>query len=58
MQYSAGGQYLSTRDYQAWGRAILQSSLLPKVTTRRWIKPQSVTGQWASDVGVSRLDSS
>lgn len=50
---SAGGQYISTRDLQTWGRAILQSSLLPKVLTRRWIKPVSVTSQWASDVGVS-----
>jgi hypothetical protein len=31
----------------------LQSSLLPKVLTRRWIKPVTVTSQWASDVGVS-----
>ena len=53
---SAGGQYISTRDLELWGRAILQSTLLPKAMTRRWLKPHSVTAQWASDVGVSGLD--
>jgi D-alanyl-D-alanine carboxypeptidase len=50
---SAGGQYSSTRDLRTWGAAMLRSAQMAPVATRRWMKPTSVTGQWAVDVGVS-----
>ena len=37
----AGGNSASTNDIVKIGRAILNSSLLPSVITRRWLKPSS-----------------
>ncbi|EXJ89929.1 hypothetical protein A1O3_02996 [Capronia epimyces CBS 606.96] len=48
----AGGQYTSTKDLVVWGRAILQSSLLPKVLTRRWFTHAASTSVWTSNVGI------
>ncbi|KAK5050904.1 hypothetical protein LTR84_003463 [Exophiala bonariae] len=47
-----GGQYTTLKDLQTWGRAILNSTLLPRAQTDRWLKPRSFTSQWHSAVGA------
>ncbi|KAK3685284.1 beta-lactamase/transpeptidase-like protein [Podospora appendiculata] len=57
----AGGYFQSLTDLSKMGRSILKSSLLPNVTTRKWLKPR--IGQYSSwfalspdhDIGISIL---
>lgn len=49
---SAGGIYSSTKDMATLGRAILNSTLLPPVVTRRWMKPASHTSEMENFVGA------
>ncbi|KAF7519973.1 hypothetical protein PCG10_009453 [Penicillium crustosum] len=47
----AGGIYSSARDLAVFGKAILQSTQLPPVVTRRWLKPITHTSSLYSSVG-------
>ena len=49
---SAGNIYSSPADISKLGRAILQSTLLSKAQTRRWMKPVSHTADIAISVGA------
>jgi hypothetical protein len=48
----AAGYYSSIADLRSIGRAILNSTLLPPATTRRWLKPFSFTGSPNVSVGA------
>ncbi|PLB39806.1 serine hydrolase domain-containing protein, partial [Aspergillus candidus] len=48
----AGGLFSSTRDMANVGRAILNSTLLPREMTRRWLKPVSHTSSLNMAVGA------
>ncbi|KAJ6131351.1 hypothetical protein N7523_001811 [Penicillium sp. IBT 18751x] len=48
----AGGIYSSAKDMSIFGRAILNSSLLPRSTTRRWMKPLTHTSSLDYAVGA------
>ncbi|GFF39794.1 hypothetical protein IFM58399_05700 [Aspergillus lentulus] len=48
---SSGGIYSTTNDLAKFGTAILNSTLLPPVTTRRWMKPVSHTADLQYSVG-------
>ncbi|CEJ60696.1 hypothetical protein PMG11_09260 [Penicillium brasilianum] len=48
----AGGIFSSTKDMSTFGRAILNSSLLPRSTTRRWLKPLARTSSIDYAVGA------
>ncbi|KAE9373918.1 putative penicillin-binding protein [Stipitochalara longipes BDJ] len=52
IQAPAGGEYTSLKDLNTWGQAILQSTQLSKLATRRWLKPTSFTAGWTSNVGI------
>ncbi|KAK3309353.1 beta-lactamase/transpeptidase-like protein [Chaetomium strumarium] len=47
----AGNMYSSAADISALGRAILASTLLPPVLTRRWLKPAVLTSELIAGVG-------
>lgn len=49
----AGGQYTSIKDLKTWALAILKSTELPEVLTRRWFTHAASTAVWTSNVGVS-----
>ncbi|KAI8940804.1 hypothetical protein NX059_002067 [Plenodomus lindquistii] len=46
-----GGMYSTPNDLSAIGRAILSSSLLPRPTTRAWLKPTSFTSSLLGATG-------
>lgn len=46
-----GGLYASTNDLSKIGRSILNSTLLPRNTTRAWMKPTAHTSSLYGDVG-------
>ncbi|KAJ6087265.1 hypothetical protein N7467_006179 [Penicillium canescens] len=48
----AGGIYSSAKDMSIFGRAILNSTLLPRSITRRWMKPLSHTSSLGYAVGA------
>ncbi|GFF76944.1 hypothetical protein IFM60648_04831 [Aspergillus lentulus] len=48
---SSGGIYSTTNDLAKFGTAILNSTLLPPATTRRWMKPVSHTADLQYSVG-------
>ncbi|RLL97785.1 hypothetical protein CFD26_105959 [Aspergillus turcosus] len=48
---SSGGIYSTTNDLAKFGTAILNSTLLPPVATRRWMKPVSHTADLQYSVG-------
>jgi hypothetical protein len=48
----AAGYYSSIADLRKIGRAILNSTLLPPATTRRWLKPISFSGSPNVSVGA------
>ncbi|KAF4216554.1 hypothetical protein CNMCM8980_001991 [Aspergillus fumigatiaffinis] len=48
---SSGGIYSTTNDLAKFGTAILNSTLLPPVVTRRWMKPVSHTADLQYSVG-------
>ncbi|KAJ5822829.1 hypothetical protein N7447_005169 [Penicillium robsamsonii] len=48
----AGGIYSSAKDMAAFGRAILNSTLVPTDITRRWMKPAAHTASLGYDVGA------
>lgn len=48
----AAGYYSSIADLRSIGRAILNSTLLPPSTTRRWLKPVSFSGSPNVSVGA------
>ncbi|RHZ47799.1 uncharacterized protein CDV56_103696 [Aspergillus thermomutatus] len=48
---SSGGIYSTTNDLAKFGTAILNSTLLPPVDTRRWMKPVSHTADLQYSVG-------
>ncbi|PKX92382.1 serine hydrolase domain-containing protein [Aspergillus novofumigatus IBT 16806] len=48
---SSGGIYSTTNDLAKFGTAILNSTLLPPVVTRRWMKPISHTADLQYSVG-------
>ncbi|GLI78573.1 hypothetical protein PoHVEF18_006891 [Penicillium ochrochloron] len=48
----AGGIFSSAKDMSTFGRAILNSTLLPRSTTRRWLKPITHTSSLDYAVGA------
>ncbi|KAJ5368601.1 uncharacterized protein N7496_008361 [Penicillium cataractarum] len=48
----AGGIFSSAKDMSTFGRAILNSTLLPQSTTRRWLKPLAHTSSIDYAVGA------
>lgn len=52
MDHPGGSLYMSTADLVRAGQAILQSTLVPRSVTRRWLKPVLRTGDVASSVGA------
>ncbi|OKP10987.1 Beta-lactamase-like protein [Penicillium subrubescens] len=48
----AGGIFSSAKDMSTFGRAILNSTLLPRSTTRRWLKPLTHTSSLDYAVGA------
>ncbi|KAJ5375432.1 hypothetical protein N7517_007438 [Penicillium concentricum] len=48
----AGGIYSSAKDMATFGRAILNSTLVPPAITRRWMKPAAHTASLGYDVGA------
>lgn len=48
----AAGYYSSISDLRSIGRAILNSTLIPPATTRRWLKPVSFSGSPNVSVGA------
>ncbi len=50
--FRAGGLYSSTNDLSKLARAILKSTLLSPVETRRWLKPRANTASLMSSVGA------
>ncbi|SMQ55560.1 unnamed protein product [Zymoseptoria tritici ST99CH_3D7] len=49
---SAGGYFSTTEDMARLGRSILNSTLLPNVTTRRWFKTQSFLESFSQGLGM------
>ncbi|KAL2139044.1 hypothetical protein VTI28DRAFT_5855 [Corynascus sepedonium] len=47
----AGNMYSSVADISALGRAIMRSTLLPPVLTRRWLRPASMSSELVAGVG-------
>jgi CubicO group peptidase (beta-lactamase class C family) len=50
--HSSLSMFTSLADLSRAGAAILASSLLPKATTRRWLKPVAHTSNIANSVGL------
>lgn len=50
--YSYGALYSSTKDLSNFARAILKSTLLKPVQTRKWLKPHSHTDSFVQSVGA------
>lgn len=49
---SAGGIYSSAKDMATFGRAILNSTLIPRALTRQWMKPNTHTSFLEYSVGA------
>ncbi|KAH6853109.1 beta-lactamase/transpeptidase-like protein [Chaetomium sp. MPI-CAGE-AT-0009] len=47
----AGNMYSSIADISSLGRAIMSSTLLPPVVTRRWLKPATMSAELVAGVG-------
>lgn len=47
----AGNMYSSVADISALGRAIMRSTLLSPVLTRRWLRPAAMTSELVAGVG-------
>lgn len=43
--------YASISDLSSLGRAIFQSALIPRATTRRWLQPAALTSELVASVG-------
>lgn len=50
--FRTAGLFSSVNDLAAFGKAILNSTLLPNAITRRWIKPRSFTDNEMESVGA------
>ncbi|KAI4591717.1 hypothetical protein KJ359_012637 [Pestalotiopsis sp. 9143b] len=46
-----GNMYASISDLSSLGRAIFQSALIPRATTRRWLQPAALTSELVASVG-------
>lgn len=51
MLISTAGYYSSASDISAIGQSILASTLIPEVTTRKWLKPLTHTSSLYSSIG-------
>lgn len=49
---SAGGIFSSAKDMATFGRAILNSTLIPRALTRKWMKPSTHTSSLDYSVGA------
>ncbi|KAL3426732.1 beta-lactamase [Phlyctema vagabunda] len=49
---AAGGIYGSSRGLAAFGRSVLNSTLLPKPVTNKWLKPTTFTSALHASVGA------
>nr|OQO26206.1 hypothetical protein B0A51_06005 [Rachicladosporium sp. CCFEE 5018] len=50
---AAGGVYSTQRDLEKFGQAILNSTQISAVDTRRWMKPLTHTSVWQQSVGIA-----
>ncbi|RAK81929.1 serine hydrolase domain-containing protein [Aspergillus fijiensis CBS 313.89] len=48
----SGGIYSSTNDLATFGVSILNHTLLPETTTRKWMKPQTHTASLTASIGA------
>nr|OQO28615.1 hypothetical protein B0A51_03331 [Rachicladosporium sp. CCFEE 5018] len=50
---AAGGVYSTQRDLEKFGQAVLNSTQISAVDTRRWMKPLTHTSVWQQSVGIA-----